>query len=201
MDDQKSTTTKFKKIAKSGMASSIAIALAVGILVFVATSLSPTNHATTTTTTTASGHVRTATTDQAAATASLSVARAALYVAASPHAQVTASDITKAAKPDKGTLVVLRNLGTLPGRVLAFEWKLDPKKPVVDCVAEPTTRLGTPTIVVCPAGVGAPKGVTFPTIKESTPPVTTTTPRATTTTTGKTTRVTTTSPKLTHKRH
>jgi hypothetical protein len=99
----------------------------------------------------------TATPQEEATIASLSVAREATYYPASPTAEVTAADITRAAAPDKGTLIVVDNIGALPNypRLVVFKWKFG-GIPVNACVTIPRTRDLTPPIfkaTPCPTGL------------------------------------------------
>jgi hypothetical protein len=95
---------------------------------------------------------------QQAVIVSLSVAFHALYTSSDPRAHVTAADVLTAARPDKGTLVVLKNLSAMPSArsSIALEWKFG-GSPVVVCVYLPTTRAKTSAAslaeiaqVVCP---------------------------------------------------
>lgn len=84
--------------------------------------------------------------------ASLSVARSALYVNKNPNHHVTAKDVTTAARPDKGALVIVHNYGTVKSdrSLIQFQWYFGGPLYLV-CVDEPATRNdGTPSVVTCP---------------------------------------------------
>ena len=108
------------------------------------------------------------TVSQQAVIASLSVARAALYNTATPKTAVSAKDVTAAALPDKGTLIVLKNLGEIPGysNVVAFQWNFG-GAPILTCVQLPKTRAGAVAKVDCPSGIHMVK--VKPTVAPSTP--------------------------------
>jgi hypothetical protein len=105
-------------------------------------------------TTTTTAPKRTHTTSQQAVIASLSVARAALYENSNAKATVDAHDITLAAAPDRGTLIVVKNLGEISSspQMVAFQWDFG-GAPILTCVNVPSTRSGTATEATCPSGV------------------------------------------------
>lgn len=107
-----------------------------------------------TSSTTSTQPVMTHTVSQQAVIASLSVARAALYNTPSKDAKVTAKDVSAAALPDKGTLIVLKNLGEIPGysNYVAFQWDFG-GAPLLVCVQLPQTRAGAVAKVDCPSGI------------------------------------------------
>jgi hypothetical protein len=145
---------KFLQTTRGKIISGIAVLVVIVIILVIVlgSSSPPKGHVTTTT---ASIPTRTHTTAQQAVIASLSVARAALYHTKTATTTVTASDISWAALPDKGTLIVVKNLGDIPGaaNTVAFQWDFGPTAVSLVCVTIPTNRSGTPATVTCPTGV------------------------------------------------
>jgi hypothetical protein len=155
--DQKSSPKLRKKLVLGLVLLVVAVAVVLGVtLSGPSKNTTTTTHPTTTTTSRQS-----ATPTQAAATASLSVVRAAMYHTRTAATPVHASDIVAAAKPDKGTLVIVHNLGTIAGHgnVVVFSWHLG-GSPVINCIKVPPTRAAFPTtlkeeaklIIACPPG-------------------------------------------------
>lgn len=130
----------------------VIVVVAIVLAVTLSGSSGPGKHGGTTTTTTTPK--RTHTTSQQAVIASLSVARAALYENPNAKATVNAHDITLAAAPDRGTLVVVKNLGSIASspQMVAFQWDFG-GAPILTCVNVPSTRSGTATEATCPNDV------------------------------------------------
>jgi hypothetical protein len=93
------------------------------------------------------------TTQQEAVLASISVARNAQNITKG-SGPVTQNSISAAAIPDKGTLIVLRNIGTIPGSsgTVAFQWDFG-SAPILTCVKVPADRKKSPSEVPCPRGI------------------------------------------------
>jgi hypothetical protein len=143
----------------------VAIVIVVGLVLLL--TLTSSNSSTTTTTkptknTTTTTSKITATPQQQAVIATLSVANAAINTPKSATAPITSVDIASAASPDRPTLVVRDNLGDITGnpRMVALEWKFG-AAPITTCVNIPRTRSTKPITlktVACPAGLGPVHG-------------------------------------------
>jgi hypothetical protein len=156
----------------------VAVVVIVVLVVALSGSSGPGKSSGTTTTT---APVRTHTTQQQAVIASLSVARAALYENTNAKAPVTAKDVVLAAAPDRGTLIVIKNLGEIASspQMVAFQWNFG-GAPILTCVNVPTDRSGTATEATCPKGISTVSVTT--TTTKSRHGVTTSTPALPTTT-------------------
>jgi hypothetical protein len=140
-----------KKPSVYGSIIGVVIVIDIILAVTLSGSSGPGGHGATTTT---APPKRTHTTQQQAVIASLSVARAALYENSNAKAKVSAHDITLAAAPDRGTLIVVKNLGDIASspQMVAFQWNFG-GAPILTCVNVPSTRSGTATEATCPSGV------------------------------------------------
>ncbi len=82
--------------------------------------------------------------------ASLSIARAALYL--HPKARVTGADVIAAAKTDHGTVMITHNYGTVKANrsLIQYRWDFG-GAPILVCVYEPSSlSAGAPYIIQCP---------------------------------------------------
>ena len=145
--------TKLKPIQRNILATTIVVVVIVAILGLSLSSGS--NKPVKTSTTTTTLKKKTGTTLSAAQTASISVARAAVELDRG-SATTTAANVLAASRPDRPTLVIVKNIGEITGfpRVAALEWKLG-GAPITICVIVPATKKDLPTnigalLVRCP---------------------------------------------------
>jgi len=88
-------------------------------------------------------------------------ARSAIFATTTPVDPITSAAVLVAAEADKGTLLVVRNLGQVPRhpRMVVLAWYFS-VKPVLSCVNLPRFRSGQAVILPCP---GALAHLTLPT--------------------------------------